>query len=320
MTDKLEKLIGDLRSIQDEFFEKFGVPDIFSSSKFFEVIIADQTNHSVIAGFSGFRDAKDEKGNEYEYKHYKESSSNHTWTFNDFSDSTIENLNSIKAVVFAHIDDSREIPILDWYYEIPGKSISGFLRKKTIKIKNTRKMINISPSQLETELRTKRTFVKQQKGGKYSDFINRIFATVKSIEAVVGTKDILTSNKIWEVLVADKLNHRALTEQTKFDAVDKNGNYYEYKVSKGTSWNFEDISENVLKKLESVRKIVLATVDKRRISVVNIFVADPLPVVKLLKEKLETKRRKYKSKGGLRRLQVSISFGDLKRIGASKVL
>ena len=50
---------------------------------------------------------------EYEYKHYKELSSNHSWTFNDFSDTTINKLNSeLISVIFAHIDDSVSTQIL----------------------------------------------------------------------------------------------------------------------------------------------------------------------------------------------------------------
>ena len=41
-----------------------------------------------------------------------------------------------------------------------------------------------------------------------------------------------------------------LREQKKHDAEDDAGNLYEYKISKSYSWNFQDISDAVLKKYE----------------------------------------------------------------------
>ena len=53
-----------------------------------------------------------------------ELSSNHSWTFNDFSDTTINKLNSeLISVIFAHIDDSVSTPNFDWFYEIKGTSV-----------------------------------------------------------------------------------------------------------------------------------------------------------------------------------------------------
>ena len=72
----------EFAKIQEHFREEYGSKDIVSGSKFYEIIIANELNHDIIPGQSGTKDAKDEKG-EYEYKHYKEQSSNHSWTFND---------------------------------------------------------------------------------------------------------------------------------------------------------------------------------------------------------------------------------------------
>lgn len=316
---KLVELIEELKTIQKEFKEKFGCPDIISSSKFFEVLIANELNHDMIGGFSGHRDAKDQSGNEYEYKHYKESSSNHTWTFNDFSDATIAKLKSVRAVIFAHFDDSGEIPVFDWCYPVSGKKVSSFLAIATIKIKNNRKMINVSSRQIETIIGIKRLQIKQRNSGKYFGFICKIFQTTRKIEQVVGTKNILTSNKIWEVLVALKLGHKVITEQKKFDATDSAGNLYEYKVARNHSWNFEDISPNVLQKFKSVKKIILATIDKPNFEVLEIYETDPLPMIGLLESKLEKKKVKYAEKGGLRRLQVSVTLNEINNIGATLV-
>ena len=85
------------------------------------------------------------------------------------------------------------------------------------------------------------------------------------------------------------------------------------------SWNFQDISENVLKKYEKDKSIILAVVNKDNMEVVKIFEADSIKVISRLREKLDAKRKRYESKGGLRRLQVSLSKGDLKLVGAVEI-
>jgi len=153
MIDKFKSLIKELVLIQDEFFKLFGVNDIYSNSKIFEIVIANTLKHNLIPGHSGSRNGKDDHSDEFEYKHYKETSSNHTWTFNDFSDTTIEKLNSARAVVFAHIDDLKDFPFMDWCYIVPGNLISKYLAEETKHITNNRKMINVSPHQIECVFR-----------------------------------------------------------------------------------------------------------------------------------------------------------------------
>src|SRR3990170_2658762 len=131
---KFFTLIEKYRKIQSDFLNEFEVDDIFSNSKIYEIVIANELGHNLIPGHSGSKDAKDDSGRIYEYKHYKETSSNHTWTFNDFSDTTIEKLNSVKAVVFAHINDLCDKPFMDWCFIVPGELISKYLKEKTIKI------------------------------------------------------------------------------------------------------------------------------------------------------------------------------------------
>ena len=320
--NELHLLLEPLRKIQDFFLEEYGVDDIWSNSKIYEIIIANQIEHELIPGHSGSKDAKDLQGNIYEYKHYKESSSNHTWTFNDYSDSTIESLSNIRSVVFAHIDDSGETEIFDWYYEVPGINIAEHLKGITKASRNTRKMWNVSHSQIENKLKINRTPAdrKNNKNGKYFDQLNKIFKTRKKLESFTGVANILTSNKLWEVLVAAELNHKVNSEQGgragAHDAVDNDGNFYEYKVSKTYSWQFQDISENVLKKYLVDKKIILAVVDKTLLRVKEIFSAEPVLVVKLLNKKLSEKRNKGKE---IRRLQVSLTKGDLSLINAQKL-
>jgi len=317
----VNNLIKQLRQIQLDFYATFGVTDIITNSKIFEILIADSLDHNLIPGHSGSRDAKNEKGEEYEYKHYKETSSNHTWTFNDFTDTTISKLRNIRSVIFAHINDKGVIfPIFDWYYEVPGHMMADYLEKATKKITNNRKMINVGPKQIEERMRLKRIIVDKTKIGKYRLWIEKIVDIVLKIEDKVGTKGILTSNKFWEVLVALQLNHQVQSEQCKHDAEDKSGNCYEYKVAKGTTWSFQDISNDVLKKYLSDKNIILATVDKEDFKVKNIFEADTKKIVKLLRTKLKIKAKRYKEKGKeIRRKQISLSKKDLQSTKAKLI-
>lgn len=318
---ELEILIKRLKEIQDDFFNVFGVTDIISNSKIFEIIIANDLDHILIPGHSGSRDAKDKQGGEYEYKHYKESSSNHTWTFNDYSDMTIKKLKSTKSVIFAHIDDSAVFPKFDWYYNVSGKIISGYLKEKTKPIKNARKMINVGSKQIETVLGINKIYNNFDfHKGRYFRWLDEIYKISKKIENITGTREILTSNKFWEILVALILGHKVLSEQLGHDAVDGKGNYYEYKVAKNYSWNFQDISKKVLEKYKTDNKIILAVVDKDNFLIKEIYETDPIKTVRRLKQKLiEKKRRFKKSRKTIRRLQASLSKGDLKKIRAKLI-
>lgn len=319
--NKLKPLINRLREIQDDFLKTFGVTDIISNSKIFEIVIANDLNHLLIPGHSGSRDAKDKKG-EYEYKHYKESSSNHTWTFNDYTDDTINKLKTANAVIFAHIDDSGHFPKFDWYYNVAGDAMSTYLTEKTKPIKNHRKMINVGPRGIEEELGIKKMFNKCDcTKGKYYKWLKEICDIAKKIEDITGTKEILTSNKFWEILVSLNLGHTVLSEQSGHDAIDVDGKYYEYKVAKNYSWNFQDISDNVLEKYKNDNKIILAIVDKDKFSVKEIYEADSKKTIKRLKEKLKEKKDRFQKEGKvIRRLQVSLSKGDLKKIDAVKII
>ena len=266
----LQGLIYELKQIQDDFHTKFGVADIISNSKIYELIVANSLGHALLPKLSGSRDAKDEFGSEYEYKHYKETSSNHTWTFNDYSDNTIESIKKTKSVIFAHLDDQDKFPpIFDWYYDVPGELMSIYLTQKVVSIQNTRKMLNVSPSQIEKEIGLSRIRLDLPlEHGKYYTCLYQIFAIIGKIEEQIGTKNILTSNKFWELLIASITGHKIFTEQKAYDAIDNEGNFYEYKVAKSNSWNFEDISDKVLEKFDNMESVILAKVDKRNFLVV----------------------------------------------------
>ena len=325
---ELKKLIDILKKIQDYFLQKYGVNDIYSNSKIFEIVIANELNHELIPGHSGSKDAKNALG-EFEYKHFKETSSNHSWTFNDYTDTTIEGLKKIHSAIFAHIDDQQFPPILDWYIEVDGKTCSNYLDKRTKELLaakpkgkvNDRKMINFGPSQLERDLGVKKTKVSSiNKNGKYYEKIILIQKISKQLEKITGISQIFTSNKFWELLPAIILEHQVLSEQSGHDAKDSLGNTYEYKVSKNHSWQFQDISPNVLHKYESDKEVILAVVDKQNLVVTNIYSANSQKVVKRLKEKLESKRANLAEKGKeLRRSQVVLGKGDLILIGARKL-
>lgn len=317
--------INELKAIQDKIYEDYGVNDVLSNSKIYEVATANPLGHILIPGHSGSRDAKDEYDNEFEYKHFKESSSNHSWTFNDFSDTNIAKLRGTKSVIFAHINDV-DYPYpgkFDWYYEVPGDMMSEYLLHYTQSIKNSRKMINVSPKQIETRLNLNKILVPSN-SGIYDKYLDDIYLATRKLEELTGVKNLLTSNKFWELIVSLELDHTVNPEQGgregAHDAYDAEGNAYEYKVSKTSSWNFQDISENVLNKYYNDKAIILAIVDKQEIEVREIYSADPKYVVPLLRKKLQDKIDRYLAKGtSIRRLQVSLSKSDLDLIKAEKL-
>jgi len=294
----VENLIQRLRRIQSDFDRHFGIKDIITNSKIFEVLIADSLNHYLISGFAGNRDAKDDKNGEYEYKHFKETSSNHTWTFNDFSDAIFAKLEKIEAVIFAHIQDKdTKFPRFDWYYQVPGNVIATYLRSATIHITNNRKMVNISSSQIEKDMGIEKKHVVFVNNGRYLKWTEKIINVVLKIEKETNARGILTSNKFWELLVALKLKHTLLSDQSRDDAKDDKGDFYEYKVAKNSTWSFEDISAVVLKRYQQEKGIILAIVDKNELSVKKIYSVNPRRLVSLLKKKLIQKEGRYKKKG-----------------------
>jgi hypothetical protein len=302
------------------------VNDIWSNSKIYEVLIANTLGQNMIPGHSGSLDAKDSSSKEYEYKHFKETSSNHSWTFNDYSDQTIRKLrNHVHQVIFAHINDIKHPPHFDWAYIVPGADVADYLDKYTQGMQNARRMINLSANQIESRIGLKPVdYPEMIASGPYESLLRRIFKLSKELEQLVAVDNVLTSNKFWEVLVSVPLGHQVNSEQGgragAHDAADELGRDYEYKVSKSKSWNFQDISENVLNKYLNCEEIVLAVVDKQKISVSQIWVAKPSDVVPVLREKLSAKKKDYESRSKeLRRLQVSLSSGDLLRINARQV-
>ncbi len=319
---KILDLAKELSIIQKYFLTQYGIDDIFSNSKIFEIIIADSLGHQLIPGHSGSRDAKDKFGDEFEYKHYKETSSNHSWTFNDFSNTTIDKLNGIKSILFTHISDVTGIYEFDWYYEVEGSDMANYLNQAILSIKNTRKMINISPRQLETRLGISKSYVKKQTvNGIYTKDLNKIYTVIKNMEIESKVENILTSNKIWELLTSIHLNHNVNSEQGgregAHDAFDEFGNQYEYKISKATNWNFQDISENVLKKYEHVKYFVLAIKDVDTVSIKKIYLVNT-NLLDRIREKLDEK----KSKKGepLRRLQISVTLKDIQKFIENEVV
>lgn len=326
---EIEKNINQLFLIQLEFLHDYGVNDIFSNSKFYEIIIANQLNHRPIPGHSGSRDAEDKYSNQYEYKHFKETSSNHSWTFNDYSDNLINHMKDYKFI-FAHINDKEyKYPgIMDWYYEVDGYIIGNYLKEATKSIKNARKMINVSPNQLEN-LGCKKIYANLDKAKNYTGLFEKQLVNISIIserlERLTKVDKILTSNKLYELLVAMKLNHYVNPEQGgregAHDAIDKDMNTYEYKVYKSRTWNFQDISEAVLNKYYLDKKIILAVVDKTDLKVKEIYAVSPKDAVPKLKEKLQKKIENLLKKGGiLRRRQVSLSFADIKAMPSFEIL
>ena len=299
------KLLERLREISDTFAAN-GILDIFTNSKMFEVIISEQFGHSLINGHANTPDAINEDGEIFEYKHFKLSSSNHTWTFNDFSDNTIRNLNGISYVIFAVIDDTVMIPYVYRTYFVSANEVSDYLYEATVRIENTRDMINISPHQIEMNMQYS---IIEPKQIIHSKLVEHTFKTINEIEKITGINGLLTSNKLWELLVSLEVKHMINPEQKHHDAIDEFGNTYEYKVSaEKHSWTFQDISTNVLNSYLNDDKIVLAIVNKREFVVNSIYFCNPNAVVRILRYKLQ---KKMEISAHVTRLSVGFAKRDL---------
>ena len=326
LSNQMNKLIERMRSLQSIFYKKEGVNDLWSNSKVYEIIIANGLSHNLIPGHSGSRDAFDNDNIQYEYKHFKKLSSNHSWTFNDYSDNTIKELTNNKyRLIFAHINDETYPPQFDWYYQIEGREIGSYLTEATKRIKNNRKMINISENQIKRFLvSSEKIFVKNNNLQKYQIYLTEIFDITKELEILTGVKNSLTSNKFWEIFIANKLGHKVNSEQGgrkgAHDAYDEFGNSFEYKVSKSFSWNFQDISNEVLDKYNKDAAIILAVVDKDNFLVKAIYSVKPDIAVPYIKEKLKNKINKFKiQKKEIRRKQISLSKRDLELLKFIKI-
>ena len=326
LSNKLNILIERMKSLQTTFYKEQGVNDLWSNSKVYEIIIANGLSHNLIPGHSGSRDAIDNNNIKYEYKHFKKLSSNHSWTFNDYSENTIKGLiDNEYRLIFAHINDENYPPKFDWYYQIEGIDVGNYLAEATKSIKNNRKMINISENQIKRFLvSSEKIFVKNNYVQKYQMYLKEIFDITEALEKLTGVKNSLTSNKFWEIFIAYQLGHKVNSEQGgrkgAHDAYDEFGNSYEYKVSKSFSWNFQDISNEVLDKYYNDAAIILAVVDKENFLVKAIFSVKPQIAVPFIKEKLKTKMNKLKIQNKeIRRKQISLSKGDLKFLQSSKL-
>ena len=326
-----------LLNIQENFKTKYQVDDIFGNSKVYEIVIANRLNHILIPGHSGTRDVKDDKGNVYEYKHFKESSSNHSWTFNDYSQAIFDKMRKENYMItFAHINDTNglsrklfkentpdkiQFPDLDWYYEVPGSMIADYLENWTKGSTNNRDMANVSRHQIEKSdfvshpFNCKRYPVIESNEGRYNTDLRSIFDEIDFLEEHTNVLNLLTSNKIWELLTSVHLNHNVNSEQGgrlgSHDAYDQDGNQFEYKIAKTENWNFQDISEAVLKKYESVEAFILAVKNIEKISIDRIYYCDKSLITRI-RSKLEEKKEKFRSQGKrLKRLQISLTRNDI---------
>lgn len=169
-------------------------------------------------------------------------------------------------------------------------------------------MINISPMQIVSNMSYD---IIEMETNTCSSKLKEIFLTVSKIEKITGVDGILTSNKLWELLVACELNHNVNSEQRKHDAYDEWGRTYEYKVSSDPRWTFQDITQNVLDGYLDDEKIVLAVVDKKIFSVERVYFCDPSAIVSILQCKLQERMNGKKT---IRRISSYIGMVDVRRM------
>lgn len=58
----------------------------------------------------------------------------------------------VKEVYFAVINDEYTIPHIEKIYAVPGEEVARYMEEKTQHIFNLRRMINISPMQIESNM------------------------------------------------------------------------------------------------------------------------------------------------------------------------
>ena len=233
---------------------------------------------------------------------------------------SIENLTPVPAILvfnsivycinapFAIIDDNPVIHEVKEVYIVEGIQVAKYLKDTTVNISNHRKMINISRHQIINNMEY--TIIKP-KQVNISNALQEVFTVANKIELITGIRGILTSNKLWELLVSGKLGHRINPEQRKHDAYDQQGRTYEYKVTKKYSWKFQDISENVLESYIQDEKIILAVVDKKEFIIENVYVCDPQAIVRILRDKLSLL---FEQREEVRRLEATINIGDVRNM------
>ena len=315
----LNSIFLELRNIQEELGNLTGEYNIYSSSKIYEIIIANMFGHNIVTGAHG-ADAQS-YNDYYEYKHYKESSSNHTWTFNDYSQDTLDKLKS-KTVFFVHIDDVKHnnpFDYIDWYYKVSGDVIADYISNWAKKSDNQRKMVNISALQLEKNCEVNKIYPTNDcSNGHYSVYIKRIFECINYLEKMTYTTNLLTSNKLWELFLANKLGHRINSKQGgiggKHDAEDFNNRKFEYKISQTKSWVFEDVSDAVIDNMRLLDGIYVATVNKRYFTTRGIFLLDTKKTMDFITRKRDAMiKKKKKENKPIKRLNVTISFPEAMR-------
>ena len=315
----IDNIFLKLKNIQEEFGNLTGEFNIYSSSKIYEIIIANMFGHNIVIGTHG-ADAQN-YNNYYEYKHFKESSTNHTWTFNDYSQETLDKLKT-KTVFFVHINDiqhNNPFDYIDWYYEVSGDIIANYILKWAKKSGNQRKMVNISASQLESNCKVKRIYPsKDCSNGHYSIYIKKIFECINDSEKITKTTNLLTSNKLWELFLANKLGHKINSKQGgiggKHDAEDYVGRKFEYKISQRPTWTFEDVSDAVIANMRLLDGIYVSLINKRQFATKGVFFLDTNKTMGLITRKRDAMiRKKKKENEPVKRLNVSISYAEAKR-------
>ncbi|MDE7093589.1 MAG: hypothetical protein K2O52_01630, partial [Oscillospiraceae bacterium] len=206
------------------------------------------------------------------------------------------------------------LPCYRWNYRIYSNPYYSNL-------KNKRNMINISAHQLETELKGKAVKIECDENlscKQYDSYLQAISEIISELEELNGVKNLLTSNKIWELFLANYLGHQVNSHQGgdngSYDA-SVNEKIFEYKIInfyRYPSWCFEDLSDNVFKRLESMDAIVVARVNKRRFNVWECYALNPKRTVALLKRKLEQKKYEYALKNKrLNRHNIHLSKKEL---------
>ena len=161
--------------------------------------------------------------------------------------------------------------------------------------------------------------------GKYAKELEAIFMSIKALEDSLGLKNLLTSSKLWELIVAVEIDHFVNSEQGgrsgAHDAFDSNGSWFEYKVEQTIGWSFQDISNAVLDKYLELEAFILAVVDKPNFKVKEIYRVETIPLINAIRHKRDQKAIDYEARGKeVRRDQVTVGKRELDLLKAQRIL
>ena len=108
-------------------------------------------------------------------------------------------------------------------------------------------------------------------------------------------QQVITANSLNPTSVkCSRFDLQLIINHTNSPGFDINNNQYEYKISKASNWNFQDISENVLNKYNNIKYFILAIKNISDISISKIYLVKVKELLQKIRVKLQEKKKEKK--------------------------